>query len=174
MSGEKLSADESEVSEFIQTLSKRITELDLTPEQLYNADETCLNWRQLPTKTIITPEEKKVSGRKLQKERITLIVCANASGTHKLKLLVVGMSKKPRALKSVKILTLSVTYMYQNCAWVTKEVFLDWYKNNFVLQVKDELRKKLPKKAHLLLDNVPGHPDKDELKIKTANQDCGV
>lgn len=170
MSGEKVSANESEIQEFIGKLDAKINELGLVPEQIYNADETGLNWRQLPTKSFVTEDEKKVSGRKLQKERITLMVCANASGTHKLKLLVVGKSKNPRALKNVKVESLPVTYMCQSRAWVTKEVFHVWYFKSFVPQVKQELKKeKLPVKALLLLDNAPGHPDKDELKVKTAD-----
>lgn len=170
MCGEKVSADRSEIDAFIEMLDNKITELGLVPEQLYNADETGLNWRQLPAETFVSGEEKKVSGRKLQKERLTLMVCANASGTHALKLLVVGKSKYPRAFKNVKVESLPVTYKSQSRAWVTKEIFHDWYTNSFVPQVKAELKKnKLPMKALLLLDNAPGHPDADELKIKTAD-----
>lgn len=140
MSGEKVSANESEIQEFIGKLDAKINELGLVPEQIYNADETGLNWRQLPTKSFVTEDEKKVSGRKLQKERITLMVCANASETHK--------------LKNVKAESLPVTYMCQSRAWVTKEVFHDWYFKRFVPRVKQELKKeKLPVKALLLLDN---------------------
>ncbi|KAJ8882419.1 hypothetical protein PR048_014227 [Dryococelus australis] len=100
MSGDKLSTDESEVSEFIQNpgMNVKITKLDPTPEQLYNADETGLNWRQLRTKAFVT-QQKHVSGRKLQKEQITLMVCANASGTHVLQWLVVEKSKSPPCIE---------------------------------------------------------------------------
>lgn len=170
MSGEKVSADESEIQDFVEKLDAKITALGLVPEQVYNADETGLNWRQLPVQTFVSEDEKKVSGRKLQKDRITLMTCANASGSHMLKLLVVGKSKQPRAFKNVKIESLPVNYTSQSRAWVTKEIFHDWYINNFVPQVKAELKKnKLPVKALLLLDNAPGHPDKDELKVKTVD-----
>lgn len=170
MSGEKLSADETEIANFIKSLSTKISELGLTPEQVYNADETGLNWRQLPTKTFVTRDEKKVSGRKLLKERITLMVCSNGAGSHKLKLLVVGKSKNPRAFKNTKIENLPVVYMNQSRAWVTREICIDWFKNNFVKEVKQHLRaKKLPLKALLLLDNAPGHPDSDDLKVKTID-----
>lgn len=170
MSGEKLSADETDVANFIKSLSTKISELGLTPEQVYNADETGLNWRQLPTKTFVTADEKKVSGRKLQKERITLMVCSNGSGSHKLKLLAVGKSKNPRAFKNTKIENLPVVYMNQSRAWVTQEICHDWFKSNFVKEVKQHLKaKKLPLKALLLLDNAPGHPDSDDLKVKTAD-----
>ncbi|KAK9745540.1 Tc5 transposase DNA-binding domain [Popillia japonica] len=59
MSGEKVSANESEIQEFIGKLDAKIIELGLDPEQIYNADETGMNWRQLSTKTFVTEEEKK-------------------------------------------------------------------------------------------------------------------
>ncbi|KAJ8876374.1 hypothetical protein PR048_020819 [Dryococelus australis] len=60
--------------------------------------------------------------------------------------------------------------MSQSRAWVTKEVFQDWYINSFVPQVKQHLNaKKLPVKAVILLDNAPGHRDKEELRVKTGD-----
>lgn len=169
MSGEKLSADVTEISNFIETLQAKINELGLTPEQVYNADETGLNWRQLPTKTFVTGDEKKVSGRKLQKERITLMVCSNGAGSHMLKLLAVGKSKNPRAFKNINMDSLPVVYMNQSRAWVTQDVFNDWFFNHFVPEVKQHLKSKgLPIKALLLLDNAPGHPDMEGLKVKTT------
>ncbi|KAJ8892283.1 hypothetical protein PR048_004863 [Dryococelus australis] len=167
MSGEKLSIEEAGVSEFIQKLNVNITELGLTPEHHYNTDETGLNWRQLPIKMLVTQEEKHVSGRKLQKEWITLMVCANAPGVHILKLLVVRKSKSPCALKNIRVESLPFTYMSYIRARVTKEVFHDWYTNSFVPQVKQHWNeKKLPVKALILLDNAPGHPDKEELRVR--------
>ena len=121
----KLSADKTEIANFIKSLSNKISELVLTPEQVYNADETGLNWRQLPTKTFVTRDEKRVSGRKLLKERITLMVCSNGAGSHKLKLLVVGKSKNPRAFKNTIIVNLPVVCMNQSRAWVTREICID-------------------------------------------------
>ncbi|KAJ8892675.1 hypothetical protein PR048_005256 [Dryococelus australis] len=59
-----------------------------------------------------------------------------------LKLLVVGKSKSPRVFKNIRVESLQVTYMRQSRAWVTKEVFHDWYTNSFVPQVKHHLNEK--------------------------------
>lgn len=67
MSGEKVSANESEIQEFIGKLDAKIIELGLDPEQIYNADETGMNWRQLPTKIFVTEEEKKNFRKKITK-----------------------------------------------------------------------------------------------------------
>lgn len=172
MSGEKLSADTSEIGNFITKLEEKIQRDGLTPDQIYNADETGLNWRQLPTKSYVTHEEKSAPGRKVKKERLTLMPCMNASGSHKLKLLVVGKSKNPRSFKNFKKENMPVVYKNQNRAWVSREIFKEWYKENFVPPVKEFLkRNKIPIKALLLLDNAPGHPidDEENMKVKTKD-----
>lgn len=50
MSGEKLSADETVISNLKTHLEEKIAELGLTPNQVFNAEETGLNWLQLPKK----------------------------------------------------------------------------------------------------------------------------
>lgn len=72
---------------------------NLTLEQLYNCDETGLCYRMLPTKTIASRLEKCAPGMKKQKDRITLMACANATGTHKLPLMFVGKAANPRCFK---------------------------------------------------------------------------
>lgn len=69
---------------------------NLAREQVYNCDETRLNWKALPEETLATMSEKAAPGFKMQKDRITIMVCSNASGLHQLLLLVVRKSKKPR------------------------------------------------------------------------------
>ena len=71
----------------------------LTRDQLYNTDETGLCWRAIPTTTLAGPEENKVEGTKLDKDRVTLMACANSSGNHKLDLLFIYKYANPRALK---------------------------------------------------------------------------
>lgn len=51
-----------------------------TRDQIYNADETGLNFKALPTKTLVSLSKKYAPGFKMQKQRITVMVCANASG----------------------------------------------------------------------------------------------
>jgi len=44
--------------------------------------------------------EKAAPGYTIQKDRITAMVHANVTGNHRLPLLVIGKSKKPRAFKN--------------------------------------------------------------------------
>ena len=63
---------------------------------VYNYDETGLNWRQPPDRTLAT---SKSAGGKKKKERITIGLACNATGTDKLKPVIVGKSARPRAWK---------------------------------------------------------------------------
>ena len=72
---------------------------NLTRDHIYNADETGLCWRAIPSRTLAGTNEVKVEGLKAEKERLTLMAGANASGTHKLDLVFIYKYENPRALK---------------------------------------------------------------------------
>lgn len=164
ITGEKLSSDVGAVDPFVKKFQEKIKELGLVPDQVYNADESGLFWKLLPQKTFVHSSEKSAPGRKLFKNRITFMPCANANGTHKLDLLTVGKAKNPRAFKNVN---LPVVYKNQPKSWVTREVFRDWFNECFVPEVRKFLRRRnLPPKALLVLDNAPGHPNQENLKSK--------
>lgn len=103
MAGEKLSNDEAAIGPFQLELQKVFREKKLTAEQVYNADESGLYLRLLPDHTLASCNEQSASGRKMMKMRVTFMPCANAAGTHKLQLLVVGKSKNPRTFKSTRL-----------------------------------------------------------------------
>ena len=44
-----------------------------------------------------------MKGKKISKERISVLVGANATGTHHLKLAMVGKSKRPPAMRKMNI-----------------------------------------------------------------------
>ncbi|XP_015187494.1 PREDICTED: jerky protein homolog-like [Polistes dominula] len=167
ISSEKLSNDESAVQLFIQHFKDKVEELGLLPDQIYNADESGLFWRLLPNKTFVFSKEASTPGRKVIKDRITFMPCSNATGTHKLDLLVIGKVKNPRAFKNI---CLPVCYKNQFTSWVTREVFNEWFHKDFVPEVKKFMkRSNLPIKALLVLDNAPAHPNEQELKSSDGN-----
>lgn len=82
---EKLSADTESATRFISnSFSLLVKSHNLCADQIYNADETGLWYKVLPQKTLATNMEKSVSGFKGVKDRVTVLVCANASGEDKL------------------------------------------------------------------------------------------
>ena len=63
------------------------------PEDVYNMNKVGLYFRAHLNKTLA---QRKAKGRKLQKERVTLALVVNSTGTNKLKLLVIYTFKQPR------------------------------------------------------------------------------
>ena len=85
---------------------------------------------------------------------------ANASGTFRLKSLVIGKSKNPRSFRKNFENKIPVYYYSQSSSWMDTDLFSSWFHKKFVPQLSEWLRKKgLPKKAVLLIDNAPCHPD---------------
>ena len=131
------------------------------PNQVFNCDETGLFWKKMPKRTFITAEEKKLPGHKPMKDRLTLALCANASGDFKVKPLLVYHSENPRAFKKHKVIKekLQVMWRSNTKAWVTRHLFIEWMNLAFGPSVKKYLEDNgLPLKCVLLLDNAPGHP----------------
>jgi hypothetical protein len=83
--------------------------------------------------------------------------CRNASGNHKLKLVVTGKAKKPLLLYGTEADCIPVQYYNQRRAWMGREIFYNWFHKHCIPEVWAFL-KGLPQKAVLLLDNVPSHP----------------
>lgn len=164
LSGEKLSADKDSADDFIDEFEALIKEEGLSPEHIYNADETALFWRCLPKKTLACEEEKTPSGLKELKDRVTVLACSNAAGTHKLKLLVIGKSKKPRAFKGVKVFP--VQYRGNKRGWMTTEIMMEWYDTIFVKEARRHATSlgNPSAKIVLILDNCSAHPEAEIMK----------
>lgn len=68
----------------------------LHPDQVSNMDETSLNYKDLPDKIFAASDEKSAPELKMNKYRLTIAVCSNATGNHKL---VIGNYKSHKLLK---------------------------------------------------------------------------
>lgn len=103
-----------------------------------------------PDKTLAT---RRLSGRKKNKERLTIALCTNADGSHKIKPLIIGQSSKPRCFRNVNIGNLRMKYRSNAKAWMLTTVFQDWLEefNSVVVQKYKDQR------VLLLLDNCPSH-----------------
>ncbi|KAF2890091.1 hypothetical protein ILUMI_16082 [Ignelater luminosus] len=76
ISGEKLSADAEAAKEFSVKFQEIVEENELLTCQVYNIDETGLNYKMLPNKTLAASNET-VAGTKLIKDRLTIAPCSN-------------------------------------------------------------------------------------------------
>lgn len=132
ISGEKLSSQPDLVEPFTNELKETIKELDLSDHQIYNADETGLYWKLLPDKTYVALHEKTAPGLKISKQRVTFLGCVNASGFHKLNPLLIGKAKSPRCFKNFDN---PIVYKNTKNAWMTQEIFRNWFFKQFVPEV---------------------------------------
>jgi len=97
--GEAVSANQKATEEFVQDFSDYVKGNGFIPQHVFNCDETGLFWKKMPRRTNITKEEKALLGHKPMKDRLTLLLCGNASGDFKIKPLLVYHSENPRVFK---------------------------------------------------------------------------
>jgi hypothetical protein len=109
---EKNSSDKTAAVAFKKMVRELVEEEGYSMDNIYNA-ETGLNWKALPRKTLASRRESAAPGYKGSKDRITLLVCASASGNHRLPILAVGKSKKLQCFKHVNMDSVPVKYMSQ-------------------------------------------------------------
>ncbi|CAG4935600.1 unnamed protein product [Colias eurytheme] len=144
----------------IETCNKWNSELqDLLhgyePDNIFNADETGLFFKYLPDKSLSFKNDK-CHGGKHSKERLTILLGANMSGTEKLSPLVIGKSKKPRCFLRCKSLPLQ--YEANTKARMTSAIFKNWLINI------DKKMAKEKRKILLFLDNCTAHNDIPQMK----------
>ncbi|KAK3098872.1 hypothetical protein FSP39_023876 [Pinctada imbricata] len=148
MHGEKKDADEGAATQWKESTLPTFLP-SYHPDDIYNADETGIYFRALPDGTL-TFKTDNSGGSKKSKERVTVLVCTNMTGTDKRKLLVIGKSKDPRCFRGVK--SLPVTYTNSGNAWMTAEIFQNWLRDFN----RDMARQK--RKILLFVDNCSAHP----------------
>ncbi|CAH2248484.1 tigger transposable element-derived 1-like [Pelobates cultripes] len=139
-------------TEFLEVI---VSEGYLT-QQVFNCDKTGLFWKRMPKRTFVTEEETSLlPGHKPLKDRLTLMFCANASGTFKVKPLLVYSSENLRAFKKHKVNKeqLSVLWWSNPNPWITRLLFVHWVNMVFGPAVK-----------HYLVDN--------NLPLKAARLCC--
>jgi hypothetical protein len=127
--GAEVDKNDPELLSTLEELYSIIAPYDL--ENVYNMDETGLFFRY----SILMPNEdiSSTRGKKKAKDRVSLIVCANASGTHKIPCVMIGKPKEPACIKDRHW---PVPYFNQAKAWMDVETCWKWFNEVFVLEVK--------------------------------------
>ena len=163
--GESKSSDLQAATDFIPEFQKFVLEEDLSLDQIYNCDETGLSHKIMPERTLAFKDDPHAKeGFKVIKDRVTILFACNWSGNHKLKPLAIGRFQNPRCFHHINKKTLSVIYRHSKNAWMTRDLFSEWFHCEFVPKVRMHLRRQgLEEKAVLLLDNCPAHPHASKL-----------
>ena len=111
LSGEAADVDPAVVDDWSGHVSSICTGYCI--EDTFNADETGLFFRALPTHLMV------VSGGKKSKDRISVLLACSAAG-EKLKLFVIGRSARPCCFRGLTSpLCLPVMYKSNRKAWMT-------------------------------------------------------
>ncbi|GFS95938.1 tigger transposable element-derived protein 1 [Trichonephila clavipes] len=167
VTGESATADEGAAKIFPEELAKIIEDGDYSADQVFNADETGLYWKKLPNRTYITKVEKTASGHKASKDRVTLLLCSNASGDRMLKPLLINKSLRPRALKGKDLKQLPMHWMASPKAWMTTAIFTEWFNDCFVPEVEAYMKEKsLDFKVLLIVYNAASHPQLEHPNVQ--------
>jgi hypothetical protein len=181
LQGEAASANEIAIEEALPLLQNKCA--NYTLERIYNMDETGLFYRykiiffykiQLffitflflilykfiiiyfilyrlePDHSLAT---RRLSGRKKNKERLSIALCTNADGSHKLPPLIIGKYANPRCFKTINIHNLPITYRHNSKAWMLTTLFQEWlcdFNNKIAIKHNG-------KRVLLLLDNCGSH-----------------
>lgn len=96
---------------------------------------------------------KRLARRKKNKERLSIALCTNADGSHKLNPLVIGKFAKPRCFKNINISNLPITYRNNSKAWMLSTIFQEWLQE-FDRQVG---QRHGGQRVLLLIDNCSSH-----------------
>jgi hypothetical protein len=122
------------------------------PDNVYNMDETGLMFKCLPNRGYVKRSEVKTArGTKMMKvkDRVTIYVCTNASGTDFYPLSIIGKSAKPHCFRSH---SLKLQYYNQKKAWSDTATFKRWWSDFLV-----HIRSRTNERVLLILDNCGPH-----------------
>ena len=143
---EAVSVNIAEVEEELKALRIELVQYPL--DCIFNMDETALFWKTTPDSTLATEARP---GSKLEKARITVNFCCNASGTEKLIPWFIGTAKRPRCFvgAGININNLPLVWRSNKKAWMTGLIFheyLEWF--------DQQMRRR---KVALLIDSFSAH-----------------
>ena len=144
--GEGNSAPLTDLDQHRRELHDVLARWDL--ENIYNCDETALYWKLEPSKTLA---RHPIAGTKKPKDRVTIMLACNATGTSKLTPIFIHKYKNPRCMQNVNHNDLPVHYYWNSSAWMQGSIFSNWLR-----KLNADLRK-AQRCILLLLDNAAVH-----------------
>nr|XP_022911601.1 tigger transposable element-derived protein 1-like [Onthophagus taurus] len=123
--------------DFKSVLKNIITQGGYSTKQVFNVDETGLYWKRLLKRTYISQQEKHAPGFKANKDRITLLLGANAAGDHRLKPLLINTIQNPTAMKNHQRNSLPVHWRWNKKGSMTAILFREWVSDIAVPELKN-------------------------------------
>lgn len=152
--GEAQSAPIEQLPEMRRDLQNILKEYQL--DNIFNCDETGLFWKMEPSRGLSTGP---LSGVKKDKDRITVLLTCNATGSEKLVPLLIHKYQTPRSLRGIDKKTLPVDYYWNSKAWMQVSIWNDY------LRKLDKRMKAEKRNIILLVDNAPTHSLTEDLRL---------
>ena len=152
--GEAQSAPLEQLPEMRRDLQNILKEYQLN--DIFNCDETGLFWKMEPTRGLSTAP---LSGTRQDKDRVTILLTCNATGTEKLPLLFIHKYQTPRPLRGIDKKTLPVDYYWNSKAWMQVSIWNEYLKN---LDIRMRTKQR---NIILLVDNAPTHSLTEDLQL---------
>ncbi|XP_043591834.1 jerky protein homolog-like [Bombus pyrosoma] len=138
-----------------------------TLENVYNVDYTGLIWRRVPEETLMFHREESTASPKMYKDHVTILLCANATGCHKLAALVIAKFGDSQDSKKMNINSLSIMYEENSKALMDGNMFNKWFEKCFLKSViKKQKRRGRREKILLMVDNARWDYNLDEAENK--------
>ena len=151
--GSGASANVAEAAARMEEIKQQLAHVP--PDLIYNVDETGLLYRGLPSRSYVpTCERRTARGSKAMKskDRVTLTLCCNATGNHKLPVAMIGKAARPLCFQGVGN-SCPLPYFSQASAWTDGHVFKLWFNEVFIPGV----RSRTGSHVYLVLDNLGCH-----------------
>jgi len=108
---------------FTAEFKKIIEDNDFPPDLVFNEDKTGLYWKNLPSRTYISREEKSAPGSKISNDRLNLLLGGNITVTLKLKHFLLYHSVTPAVMKGILKSRFSVIWTSNRKACFTQLIF---------------------------------------------------
>lgn len=134
------------------------------PRNIYNMDETGLQYRCLPNRAYIAAgQRRRARGTKAMKakDRVALVLACNATGTHKVPISIIGSAAVPLCFKPPRP-GCPLPYFSQKSAWMDSIVYEKWFNNVFVPAV----RSRTTEHVILIVDNWGAHSELTHPQVK--------
>jgi len=146
MHGEAASAPIQDLSSMRENLHQTLRDYD--PKDIFNCDETGLFWKMKPSRTL---SNSSVAGSKQSKDRVTILLTCNSTGTEKMRPLFIHKHENPRALKNINKNSLPVNYYWNKKSWMQVSIW-----NQYLKKLDAHMRAQ-KRNILLLVDNAPTH-----------------
>jgi len=151
--GSGASANVEEAAERMAAIRQQLEGVDV--DLIYNLDETGLLYRGLPSRSYVPSDDRRTArGSKAMKskDRVTLILCCNAMGTHKVPVTMIGKASQPMCFQGEGNAS-PLPYFSLKSAWTDASVFKRWFEEVFVPAVQA----RTAHRVYLIMENLGCH-----------------